>query len=394
MPRASYQRGTVDETLELTIQDLSRGGAGVGRDGSGRAVFVHQTAPGDRVRVRVTEEKKRYAQAELLEVLEASPLRVQPRCSVFGPGAGKCGGCQWQHLPYDLQWKTKVQGALHALSRVGFKAPEELPREEFSAKNPWGYRNRVQLRGGAHGVGFYARGSHEIVPIERCEIAREEINQALAGLGREARALPAPSKVEIDVTPEGSTRTAWNAGHAALGFRQVNDDQNDRLKSWIRDALAPSLDQGGLLLDLYGGAGNLSLGLAPHFAKVQCVDTGAGKAEGLELPAHFQFHARDVGRWVQKELKSGALGLGRGALILDPPREGVGEALLPVAELAQKFELRQWIAVGCDPDAWAKDLWRLLQSSAGKGWRLDRIAFIDFFPQTVHLESVALLSRV
>jgi tRNA/tmRNA/rRNA uracil-C5-methylase (TrmA/RlmC/RlmD family) len=72
----------------------------------------------------------------------------------------------------------------------------------------------------------------------------------------------------------------------------------------------------------------------------------------------------------------------------------VGEALLPVAELAEKFELRQWIAVGCDPDAWAKDLWRLLQSSAGKGWRLDRIAFIDFFPQTVHLESVALLSRV
>jgi len=385
--------GTPDFIKELIIQDLSRGGAGVGRDPGGRAVFVHGTAPGDRVRVRITEEKKRYAQGELLEIIERSPLRVEPKCAVFGPGAGRCGGCQWQHLPYDLQWKTKVQGALHALARVGFEAPEGLPREEFSGKSPWAYRNRIQLRGGAHGVGFYARGSHEIVPVSRCEIAREEINQALPELAREARALPAPSKVEIDVTAEGLTRTAWNARHAALGFRQVNDEQNERLKAWIRSALAPSLDREGVLLDLYGGAGNLSLGLAPHFAKIQCVDTGAGKAGELEVPSHFEFHARDVGRWVQKELKSGAKGLGGGAVILDPPREGAGEALSGVAELANKFELRQWIAVGCDPDSWAKDLWRFLQSEHGKKWRMERLAFFDFFPQTIHLESVALLVR-
>lgn len=365
----------------------------MGRDASGRAVFVHGTAPGDRVRVRITEEKKRYAQGELLEVLEPSPQRIQPRCEVFGHGVGKCGGCQWQHLPYELQWKTKVQGALHALSRVGFDSPATLPREEFSHQNPWNYRNRIQLRGGAHGVGFYSRGSREIAPILRCEIAREEINRALPELAREAQALPAPSKVEVDVAADGSIRTTWNSRHAALGFRQVNDEQNEALKSWIHKALTPSLGQGGLLLDLYGGGGNLSLQLAPHFAKVQCVDTGAGKAEDLEVPAHFEFHARDVGRWVQKELKSGAKGLGSGAVILDPPREGAGEALSGVAELAGKLELRQWIAVGCDPDAWARDLWRFLQSEHGKQWRLERLAFFDFFPQTIHLESVALIAR-
>lgn len=351
--------------------------------------LVHGTAPGDRVRVRITEEKKRYAQGELVELLERSPLRVEPRCAVFG----KCGGCQWQHLPYELQWKTKVQGALHALSRVGFEAPEALPREEFSAKNPWGYRNRVQFRGGNHGVGFYARGSHQVVATERCEIAREEINRAIPGLAGEARALPAPSKVEIDVGADGTTRTAWNARHAALGFRQVNDEQNESLKGWIRKALAPSLDQGGLLLDLYGGAGNLSLDLAPHFAKVQCVDTGAAKAADVEVPAHFEFHAREVGRWVKRELKSGARGVGSGAAILDPPREGAGEALAGIAELAARLELRQWIAVGCDPDAWAKDLWRMLGSEIGRSWEIERLAFFDFFPQTIHLESVALLAR-
>jgi 23S rRNA (uracil1939-C5)-methyltransferase len=393
MPSASYQRGIVDEILELTIQDLSRGGAGVGRDASGRAIFVHGTAPGDRVRARVTEEKKRYAQAELVEVLERSPQRVEPRCSVFGPGAGRCGGCQWQHLPYDLQWKTKVEGALHALSRVGFEAPSELPREEFPAKNPWGYRNRIQLRGGAHGVGFYARGSHEVVPISRCEIAREELNDALPGLAAEARALPAPSKVEVDVDASGGVRTAWNARHAALGFRQVNDEQNEALRGWIGAQLMPSPE--GLLLDLYGGAGNLSLGLTSRFGRIQCVDTGAPREAPEGAPSNFEFHARDVGRWVERELKSGAPGAPvGGAVILDPPREGCGEAIEGIARLAEARGLRQWIAVGCDPDAWAKDLWRLLKSERGSSWRLERFAFFDFFPQTVHLESVALLTRV
>jgi len=391
----------VDETPELTkefiIQDLSRGGAGVGKDADGRAVFVHGTAPGDRVRARITEEKKRYAQAELLEVIEPSTLRVEPRCKAFGHGVGKCGGCQWQHLPYELQWKTKVEGALHALSRVGFKDASQVPREEFAAKNPWNYRNRIQLRGGAHGVGFYSRGSHQIVPIDRCEIAREELNQALPNLASEAQALPQPSKVELEVGSDGSVNTVWNARHAALGFRQVNDDQNHQLKEWLRAGLKPSFGQGGLLLDLYGGAGNLSLDLASHFAKVQCVDTGAPK--GLDsVPAHFEFHPRDVGKWVQRELKSGAKGLGSGAVILDPPREGCGEALAGIAELARRLEVRQWVAVGCDPDSWAKDLWRLLHFEPGRvesggGWKLERLAFFDFFPQTIHLESVALLSR-
>jgi 23S rRNA (uracil1939-C5)-methyltransferase len=367
----------------------------VGRDASGRAVFVHQTAPGDRVRVRITEEKKRYAQAELLEVIEPSSLRVEPRCRVFG----RCGGCQWQHLPYEVQWKTKVQGALHALSRVGFKSADGLGRDEFPASNPWGYRNRIQLRGGAHGVGFYARGSHEIVPIDRCEIAREELNGKLAGLAAEARALSSPSKVEVEVLEAGEIRAAWNAKHAALGFRQVNDEQNERLRQWITGALGPSFDRSGTLLDLYGGSGNLSLGLASRFARVRCVDTGAPKGEAgrpTGVPAHFEYHPHDVGRWVARELKAtpaDQAGAG-GALIMDPPREGCGEAIGPIAELAARVGLRQWIAVGCDPDAWAADLWRLLQSPAGKEWRLERLAFVDFFPQTVHLESVALLTRV
>src|SRR4051812_26561964 len=101
--------------LTLKIQDLARGGAGVSRDESGRVIFVPYTAPGDVVRVRITEEKKNYAQGELLEVVEPSSIRQKAPCPVFG----RCGGCQWQHLPYELQFRTKLQGVVHALSRVG-----------------------------------------------------------------------------------------------------------------------------------------------------------------------------------------------------------------------------------------------------------------------------------
>ena len=385
----------MDETkelvIELVIQDLSRGGAGVGRDDSGRAVFVHGTAPGDRVRVRVTEEKKRYAQAELLELLERATLRVEPRCRVYG----RCGGCQWQHLPYDLQWKTKVQGALHALKRVGFEGAEELPQDQYPAVTPWNYRNRVQLRGGQHGVGFYARGSHEVVPIERCEIAREEINQRISNLSSEARSRDNPSKVEVEVLATGEVRSVWNSKHGALGFRQINDEQNSQLRAWIGRALLPSQGQGGLLLDLYGGFGNLSRDLASGFGRVQCVDWGA-RQEGGDYPAHFEVFSEDVLRWVRKELRAKGLENASpgGAVILDPPREGCGEALSEISQLVDRRGIRQWIAVGCDPDSWAKDLWRKLRSDRDSGWRIERLAFFDFFPQTPHLESVALLSRV
>ncbi|NDD90867.1 class I SAM-dependent RNA methyltransferase, partial [bacterium] len=255
--------------LELTIGDVSRSGPGVARDPDGRVVFVPGTAPGDRVRVKLTHFQKRFVEGELVELLEPSPERVQPRCPVFG----RCGGCQWQHLSYERQWKTKVLGALHALARVGLKEVSELPREEFPAQHPWNYRNRIQLRGGPFGLGFYARGSHEVVPIDRCEIAREELNHSLDRFRKEAVSRPGPSKLELEVRESGDLAFAWNAPHAAQGFRQVNDAQNAELQGWV----SQRLKGGATLLDLYGGSGNLSLPVASRFERVYCVDFGAGR---------------------------------------------------------------------------------------------------------------------
>jgi len=362
------------EILELTISDLSRGGAGVARDPNGRVVFVKYTAPGDRIRARITEQEKRYAQAELVEILERSPVRIEPRCPVFG----KCGGCQWQHLTYEYQWKTKVQGVLHALKRVQIEVPG-LP-EERPADQVWNYRNRVQLRGDRVKLGYYAAGSHDIVDIPDCPIARSELNALLPEIRKKGGELPRPYKVELEVFPDGQIQTHWNARHAAGGFRQVHDQQNEKLQDWVSE----NLPRGGALLDLYGGSGNLSRGIADRFREIHCVDVSspAGKA------SNYEFHKQAVAPWLTRNEAMLAT-KGHWSVILDPPREGLADDFEPIADALARIGAQEIVAVGCDADSWARDVSKFVR----RGWQLVRVGVLDLFPQTPHVESLGLLRR-
>ncbi len=375
-------RDAANKTLDLEIVDLSRGGAGVARH-EGKALFVPLTAPGDRVRVHLTEAKKNFAWAEALEILKPSGERVQPRCAVFG----RCGGCQWQHLRYERQWKTKWEGAVHALKRVGLTA-EGLPIDLFPAdvSGQWEYRNRVQIRSAEGKLGFLRPGSKEVVDIQRCEIARPEINHELARLREGGAACGRPQKYEIEVLESGEVRVHQNARHAAGGFRQVHDAQNLRLQSWVAERVRAQ--SGGVLLDLYGGMGNLSRGIADAFSEVHCVDL-ARVDPTLKVPAHFKFSRAPIGVWMER---SAELLLNHElVIILDPPREGLGEELRPILSFLERARrLKSLVLVGCDPDSWAKDLKRLLES---KSLHLRRLGFVDLFPQTVHVESLAELRR-
>ncbi len=382
------QDSSLAPDLELTIVDLSRGGAGVARTESGKAIFVPLTAPGDRVRARIWKDEGRYAHADLLELLEPSPGRVEPRCPVFG----RCGGCQWQHLPYPEQWRVKKSGALHALTRVGVLTPDlSLPTDEFPAREEYGYRNRIQLRGHRETFGFFARRSRDGVAIESCPVARPEINAALPKL-REEAATRDDYKVEIEVLGDGQVRWIWNSRHAAGGFRQVNDEQNARLRDWVSEHLTPDRH----LYDLFGGAGNLSWSLAERMSRIDCVDTGSPGAQGrpADAPKNLLFHRADVAQWLKGETRKieriPELDRTRAtSAILDPPREGCGPKITSIVESMKKLHCDEILAVGCDPDSWARDVGRWVRH----GFEPVRLAFFDFFPQTPHLESVALLRR-
>ncbi len=380
----------VGQIIEGTVEDLSRGGSGVLRS-NGRVVFVPFTAPGDQLRVRILSLQKRWAEGEVVEILSPSSNRIAPRCPLFG----LCGGCQWQHLPYSLQWQTKISGARHALERVGV-SPAHSEWREYPAQQIWEYRNRIQLRGAGQEIGFYEGGSRRRVAIERCDIARPELNSVLADVrarGAEQSLKSAGEyKVEIEVMPDGQVRESWNARHAAGGFRQVHDEQNECLKAAVKDLLSgeSGFDSRDALLDLYGGAGNLSLGLASDFASIDCVDTGSPARAPVGTPPNFRFHRSPVLPWI-KRLKSSPISEG-GVLrvILDPPRTGFGEDAADLVDGLRRLDARVIVAVGCDADSWARDVARLVRG----GWSLDRAGALDLFPQTPHVEALARLVRV
>jgi tRNA/tmRNA/rRNA uracil-C5-methylase (TrmA/RlmC/RlmD family) len=369
----------MDSTTILTIQDLTRGGAGLARDSGGRVIFVPWTAPGDQVRVSIDRQEKNYAHGTLLEILEPSPIRQAPRCPAFGT----CGGCQWQHIPYELQWKTKVQGVLQALRRVQVTPPGKI--EEFPAEQIWEYRNRIQLKGSGRQLGFFKPGTHTLVPVERCDLARPEINEGWEQIRTEGVRFSQPYQVEVEVLPSGELSQSWNEGHAARGFRQVHDEQNQKLQSWIAIVL-PRFE---VLYDLFGGAGNLSLPLAKHGAQVHCVDLSVPLSPEA-LPAGFLFHRSAVLPWLLRQAQVVAQGVrpDPAIAILDPPREGLGRDFLKIAHSLESLHVKAVLAVGCDPDSWSRDLCAWVK----RGWKFERMMVIDFFPQTSHLESVAYLT--
>ena len=358
--------------LEVTVTDLTSSGAGLARGPDGRVLFIPFSAPGDHLRVRVTSQEKRYAEAEIIEILEPSAERANPPCAVFG----KCGGCQWQHIPYARQWQTKVRGLRHTLERRQITAPE--PIGELPAARIWEYRNRIQLRGHGRQLGFFARSSQALVPVDRCEIARPELNAALAETRTEGARLPRPFKVELEVLEDGTVRRTWNAGHAARGFRQIHDEQNTLLQKWVTDAISP----GRTVYDLFGGSGNFAQLLAQTAQTVHCVDTSA--LAGTE--GKVRFHRGGVFPWLLKQ-PAPAPGAAPASAVVDPPREGLGPDFPEIEASLRRLGVNEVVAVGCDANAWAHDVSRFLK----KGWRLERVAALDLFPQTPHLEALALL---
>ncbi len=372
----------MSDLITLEIADLSRGGAGVARDSAGRVVFVPFTAPGDQITARVVSAEKRYAQGELVEVLKPSPQRITPRCPAFG----KCGGCEWQHLSYDLQWKTKVSGAKHALSRVQVDS-NTVPFDELPAEQMWEYRNRIQLRGFRDTLGFYARGTHDVVSVQRCDIARAEINAVWSEAKVEGAKLTRPYKLELEVSPAsegGHVSKAWNAGHSAKGFRQVHDAQNVKLQKWVQSQITP----GQPVFDLFGGSGNLSLALAEHAPAVHCVDIQR-KVPLADAPANFRLHSGNVLDWLKAEVPNLTKQLSGKpcSAILDPPRIGLGQDFSGIQLALKTLGVNEVILVGCDPDSWARDVSRFVRM----GWKVHRLGALDFFPQTPHVESLARL---
>jgi len=436
------------KTLELSIESLGAGGDGVARD-RGQVCFVPGAAPGDRLRARPLQSKGSWLRAEILEILEPGPGRVEPPC----PLAGRCGGCQWQHLDLELQREAKRDILTDNLSRLGGQA--ELPPVALEGGAGLGYRRRAELQGfhtpEAVEMGFLAAGSHEMIAHESCPLldpsldaAAAELRAHLAGcspqlfrftaemtlledgalqllLRAEDRACAELLPALESWKPGGPDRVHWTlraldrrrslreapdapfllermearAAGADLSwelltrpgdFVQVNPAMNRRLVQAVLDAAAPA--EGEWILDLYSGSGNLSLPLALAGARVLGVEGGRGAVRSARASARSRGLGRARFRSASVEEVLPALveeGKRYGTVVLDPPRGGapaLAEALAPLG-------VGRIVAVSCHPGTLARDL----KAWTEKGFRLESLRMLDFFPQTHHLETLAVLVR-
>jgi 23S rRNA (uracil1939-C5)-methyltransferase len=433
--------GTFKSVQTVHVEKPVYGGTFLSRAGlsgsAGKAVFVPLALPGETARVRVMEEKRGYAAAEIEEIVTASPQRVAPACRHFGA----CGGCHYQHTDYATQLGFKQAILRETLQRGGVRTPETI---EVLAAEPWAYRNRIRVAFDADGrPGYRGRRSHTVVPIAQCPIAapllvrsalaaaeivrashsrfriseltlfcNSDETQLLAGLVVDggvkgefepfAQALAARipelqgTQFEIDGRP-AQRIGEWGASslfYRAAGFDlRVDQGAFFQVNRRLIDDLVRCVtagQSGALAWDLFAGVGLFARSLAESFARVVAVESAPEAIAALRRNLHgttaMPVHASTL-EFLRTARKRGQPDLIIPDLIaVDPPRTGLdAETAVLIAEIAAPA----LTYVSCDPATLARDLRVLI---AG-GYAIESITLADLFPQTFHLESVVRLKQ-
>jgi 23S rRNA (uracil1939-C5)-methyltransferase len=434
--------------ITLDIESLAYGGDAIAHLEDGRTAFVHGAVPGDTVEAEVTEDRGRFVRAKTVSVVHPSPDRVQPPCPYFGV----CGGCSWQHVAYHAQLDAKRRMVVDALARIGHIAEaEQLVASTVPSPAQYGYRNKVELvvdvSTGRPRLGFHRAGSEEFVQVEECLLLPEKYRRAPKALGGALRyiageqdfgltrvalrvgtntrdaevalwgapgpfprrpvattlgqALKTTSLVRVLVKGPAKERKiagvevlsgkgAWRERLlgttmtvSAPSFFQVNTRAAESLVSLALDALGA--DGSDRVLDLFAGAGTFTLPLAEKAGEVVAVESASSAVRDLRR------NLEDEGLWADviggdagRELPA----IGRVDLALvDPPRSGLHAETV---DALARTGARRIAYVSCDPATLARDAAALADS----GYALERATPVDLFPQTFHVETLALFGRL
>jgi tRNA/tmRNA/rRNA uracil-C5-methylase (TrmA/RlmC/RlmD family) len=383
----------IAERLELEIGHVATGGHFIAHAPDGRVVFVRHTLPGELVLAEITEEQKGFLRADAVEVLRAAPARVAAPC----PYAGRCGGCDFQHVDPEEQRALKGAVLVEQLRRLGgLENPPEV-RVEPLPGGMTGWRTRVRYTVDAAGrAGLLAYRSHEVVPVDRCLIATPAIQEAEV-TGWE---WPDDDWVEV-VSPAGGEVTLVGSDGVISGPEEVTERVGEReypldpTGFWQIHPAAAEVLAGAVgtmascrtndrVWDLYGGAGLFAAALAPDVAAVTLVEAdrrgvAAARRSLADLP-NVHIEQSTVERFVARR------GLARpDVIIVDPPRAGAGGRVLRALAAVQP---RVIIYVSCDPAAFGRDVATLREL----GWNLSDLRAFDAFPMTHHVESVGLFT--
>jgi 23S rRNA (uracil1939-C5)-methyltransferase len=383
-------------TIEVKIEKIVPNGFGLAF-AENLTVFVSLAAAGDRLRVRIREKKGKIAFAEIVEILEASPDRIEPECVYFG----RCGGCDFQQMNYAAQLEAKVGIIRDCLTRIGRIAYEnEIP---IVGSRPYGYRSRAAWHADTRRkrIGYFKRNSHEIIDVETCPILTAELQNVLTGLREnidwesfwsetvEIEAANAGEEISVysNEINEPTREISFSAGGEKYFYDADSFFQGNQvlIEALIEAAIKDSA--GETALDLYCGAGLFTLPLARKFQNVIGVEASENAAEfakkNLENARleNVRIHTENVDEWCAENAGNFQ---GIDLVLLDPPRAGTSKTTI---ENILKIEPKQISYVSCEPSLLARDLRVLCESK----YEIESITALDLFPQTHHVETVVRL---
>ncbi|MBI5822812.1 MAG: 23S rRNA (uracil(1939)-C(5))-methyltransferase RlmD [Chloroflexi bacterium] len=423
-----------ESEYEITLEKFTYGGEAMGRLPDGRAVFVPFGLPGELVRIRLTQQKQNFARGELIEILNKSPERIQPKCKHFfsplslgeGPGVRACGGCHYQHLPYEKQLTAKTEILRDQFQRIG---KIENPPVQPAVASPleWNYRNHIQFHLTEDGKLGYIfplpSGEGRVRAIEECHLPESNINNFWHELQFESRMnlervslrsgqndeLMLVLESETEETPEIEIEADISVVHiyedhsviiagqdhffinvlgkdfriSASSFFQVNTKMAEKMVEHLLAQL-PITNHPITLLDIYCGAGLFSKFLAPKYAKVIGIESSPSACEDFAFNLD-EFDNVELYEGTAEEILHAFVGqIGNlSHMIVDPPRAGIEKHALD-AILKIKPQIIAYIS--CDPSTLARDASKLING----GYRLQEVTPFDLFPQTYHIESISI----
>jgi 23S rRNA (uracil1939-C5)-methyltransferase len=406
---------------EVTLTTLTYGGDAMGRLADNRAVFIPFGLPGERVSVRLTDEKKNFARGAIVEVLLPSPDRITAKCKHFG----ECGGCHYQNLSYEKQLIAKTEILLDQLKRIG-KIENPTVKPMVASPNPWSYRNHVQFSLDRDGkLGFQKANSNRVIPITECHMPEAPINEfwpqlefetetniervslragvdddllmVLESESPEAPELEIEAGISIAHVYEENTVVIAGNDHivirvldrdfkvSAASFFQVNTAMAEKMVQHLLMCLPVS--QSTNLLDVYCGVGLFSAFFASKCKTVIGIESSESSCEDFAVNLD-EFDNVELYEGFAEEVLPGLVGQVADLpyVIVDPPRAGLDKQVIDgILNLNP-----QMIAyVSCDPSTLARDAARLINA----GYKLKEVTPFDLFPQTYHIESISIFER-
>ena len=423
--------------FKLKIEKLVYGGRGLGRV-NGRAVFVPFTAPGDVVLVEEKSRKSGYSEAEVVRFLEESPIRIKPKCPYFG----KCGGCDWQHIPYEEQVKFKRAILEENLQKIG-KIRKPNIDEVIPSPSPWNYRNRAQIKVRRGKLGFFEKNSHRVVEIDRCPLLKSDIEGIFPRLKLLLRELPKePSEFHVYSSEKNEVllkiafsgrfkrfeipleriREILQVNLVGYGIYRQTNGLLERIRFFGRDftyekvgkfkfrVSADSFFQVNrfqvknliekvsrvaaeyqymLAGDLYCGVGTLTIPVGRYVHRAFGIEANFSAVSDalynrdINGLRNITFYCRETeeGLEIIKEHNPDLL-------IIDPPRSGLNERI--IREISKLSRIKKIVYVSCNPSTLARDIATFHRF----GINMERAKLIDMFPQTYHIETVAILRKV